>query len=70
MRVKSESRCRIGIDWYDNEAEAEAAAREVFQTYLPESIRSANLGYVQVGRDSGFDYTDESGTKLYAVVTP
>jgi hypothetical protein len=69
MLVASESRCRIGIGWYDDEDEAVAAARRMFEVYPPESISAANLGYVQVGRDTGFDYT-KNGVKLYAVVTP
>lgn len=62
MIVRRESRSRVGITWYDNEAEAieagERARREP-------GAAAANIGIVQVGRDRGFDRPGE-----YAVVTP
>ena len=70
-RTHTESRCRIGIDWYDNEAEANEAAARMFATYPAESLNGASIGYVQVGRDPGFDRKDEHGAVVeFAVVTP
>lgn len=69
--VKTESRNRIGIVWYDDETEAQEAADKMFETYPAQSIADANIGYAQCGRDTGFDLKDESGAKVaFAVVTP
>lgn len=68
-RVGYSSRSRIAIEWYDDEAEAEARAKHMFETESAESIDAANLGYVQCGRDTGFDRT-VNGQRQYAVVVP
>jgi hypothetical protein len=60
--VRSESRCRIGIVWYDNEAEAKTAGDAA---RLDPGAEAVNIGYVQVGRDKAFDRPGE-----YAVVIP
>lgn len=64
--VREESRCRIGIVWYDNEAEADALAAELAGYDGP-----ANAGYVQVGRATSFDVKGPGGvTTEFAVVIP
>lgn len=69
--VKHESRSRVGVDWYDNEAEADAAADALEDVYGAQAIADASIGFVQVGRDPVFDLKDESGDKVaFAVVTP
>lgn len=70
--VKSESRCRVGISWYDNEAEAVAVAEQMMASPgLARAIADANVGYVQCGRDPAFDLKDEGGNRVaFAVVTP
>lgn len=65
-RIGYSSRCRIAIEWYDNEAEADERARSVLRG---EGIADANIGIVQCGRDKGFDRTVD-GQWQYAVVTP
>ena len=65
-KVDSESRCRIGIVWYDDLAEAEKAGKNA-QT--APGFEEANVGYVTCGRDSGFDKTVD-GKPAYAVVVP
>lgn len=60
--VRSESRSRVGIDWYDNEAEADEAGR---RAQASPAAADANIGVVQVGRATGYDQPGE-----YAVVTP
>lgn len=62
MKIRHESRSRVGIDWYDNEAEAVEAGKVARK--LP-GAEQASLGMVQVGRDKAFDRPGE-----YAVVTP
>lgn len=69
--VKQESRCRVGIVWYDTEQEAQKVSDSMFENYPAQSIADANIGYVQCGRDAAFDMKDESGAKVgFAVVTP
>lgn len=70
--VRSESRSRIGIDWYDTEAEAEAASEKMLNNpRLAGSIADANIGFAQCGRDRGFDLKDADGNRIvFAVVTP
>lgn len=60
--VRRESRSRIGIVWYDDEAEAKAAGEAARRE---PGADAANIGIAQVGRDPGFDRPGE-----YAVVTP
>ena len=62
MKIRSESRCRIGIDWYDDEDEATLAGEEAKRS---PGAWQANIGVTQVGRDMAFDRPGE-----YAVVTP
>lgn len=61
--VKHDSRVAFGIDFYDSEAEADAAGAKDCGTY--------NGGYFHgraCGRDKSFDHTDRAtGKKLYAV---
>ena len=66
MLVKTDSRISFGIDYYDSEAEADAAGavvRERGETY--------NGGWfdgMRCGRDRTFDCADrETGVRLYAV---
>lgn len=69
--TRTESRNRVGITWYETEAEAQEAAIKMFATYPPESIEAANAGYVQCGRDRAFDIKDDDGNTVeFAVVTP
>lgn len=60
--VRTESRSRVAIDWYDDEDEADAAGQAVKKS---PGLEGANLGTVQVGRDRSFDRPGQ-----YAVVTP
>lgn len=70
-RVRSESRCRIGIDWYDNEAEADAAAIAARQQAAIARQVGYDFGYMSIGRDRVFDRKDEDGNTVeFAVVTP
>jgi hypothetical protein len=64
--IKQDSRSRIAIEWYDDEAEADTRAKQVL---AGPGVGAANIGYVQVGRDKGFDQTVD-GVRLFAVVTP
>lgn len=70
--IKSESRNRIGIDWYDTEAEAEEKAAIMLDNPdWADAIAAANIGFAQCGRDRAFDLKDADGTRYgYAVVTP
>ena len=69
--VRRDSRSRFGIHWYDDEAEATAAAARIPQDYPAASIASANLGITQVGRDPGRDIRHENGKATeFAVVVP
>lgn len=68
-RVKTESRNRIGIDWYDSEAEADAAAEALKAPEMARRVAEANIGIVQCGRASYFDQ-EVDGRMAYAVVTP
>lgn len=65
MIVRTESRCRIGIAWYDNEDEANEADLKLVQHYGLWSINAANVGFAQCGRASEHDRPGE-----YAVITP
>jgi hypothetical protein len=69
--IDIESRSRIAIEWYDTEAEAQARAEQILATWTF-AVEKANVGYVQCGRDPGFDRRDpKTGLKIaYAVVTP
>lgn len=66
MIVKTWSGCRIGVVWYDSEAEAEARA-----TQIPSEpgVAEANIGFAQCGRDRARD-TVVDGRPAYAVVIP
>lgn len=68
-KVKTESRSRIGIDWYDDEVEALEAAERLRAPEMAQSVANANIGYVQCGRDPVFDRVID-GVQCYAVVTP
>jgi hypothetical protein len=70
-RTRTESRSRVGIQWFDNEAEANDVAAHLAETYGEESIADANIGFIQVGRDPALDRRDEHGAAIeFAVVTP
>lgn len=64
--VDTESRSRVGIDWYDDELEAEVAGR---RAQADPGAVEASIGYIQVGRDRGLDRT-VNGQRQYAVVVP
>lgn len=66
MRVGYSSRSRVAVEWYDNEAEAEARAERAKRE---PGVEAANLGIIQVGRATSFDRTVDS-QRQYAVVTP
>lgn len=68
MMVGTESRIRIGIEWWETEEEARERATDVLN-YDPEILAAANLGYAQCGRASWLD-REVNGVKQYAVVTP
>lgn len=65
--VQTDSRICFGLEWYATETDAKRAAkiiRDRGDTY--------NGGYFHgspCGRETSFDYTDESGRKLFAVST-
>jgi len=63
--IRSESRSRIGIDWYDNEEEAEQAALVAKDRGLDMQARGYDFGYMAIGRCTAFDAPGE-----FAVVTP
>lgn len=63
--VRTESRCRIGITWYDTEAEAVEADRKMSDFYSKLSLSEANIGFAQCGRAPEHDQPGE-----YAVITP
>jgi hypothetical protein len=67
-RVKTESRSRVAIEWYDSEDEADSRSAEVLAGDR-QALAQANIGFVQCGRDSAFDM-DVNGEPAYAVVTP
>lgn len=67
--VRQDSRSRVGINWYDDEAEAVAVAQTLHTQYDRETIQQANMGFIQVGRDRSFD-TVVDGRPAYAVVVP
>lgn len=68
-KVATDSRSRVAIDWYDDEAEAEGAAARLRKPDMAQAVAEANIGVVQCGRDPGFDKVVE-GVQWYAVVTP
>jgi len=63
--VRRESRNRVGVVWFDNEAEADKHDRELPLIYGPDALLDASIGFIQTGRDKGLDRPGE-----YAVVTP
>ena len=69
--TRTDSRNRVGIVWFDNEAEADKYAARMLITEHPDVIAAANVGFAQCGRDRGFDVKDASGVVVeFAVVTP
>jgi hypothetical protein len=69
--VKTESRNRIGVTWFDNEDEADEYALQLVTLYPQDAIAQANIGFAQCGRDRAFDLKDEEGNRTaFAVVTP
>lgn len=69
-QVDYDSRSRIAIEWYDNEAEADARAAVFREERFESQVAKANIGIVQVGRDSSFDKDGPDGQRQYAVVVP
>ena len=68
--VKRDSRCRVGVLWFDSEPEADAYWQQLKTDPAQwQSIADANIGYVQCGR-SRFHDTEVDGKPAYAVVTP
>lgn len=65
MKVKHDSRICFGIDYYDDEAEAEAEGAKV--TAAGETYNGGWYHGMACGRDHYKDYTDDEGRKLYAV---
>lgn len=63
--VRTESRCRIGITWYDSEEEAQKAAAFYERPEYRQAVADANIGFAQVGRAPSHDRPGE-----YAVITP
>lgn len=64
-KVKTDSRICFGLEWYDDEEEADRRAREVF-----EQGRTYWGGFFHgkpCGREKAHDYTDKDGRRLYAV---
>ena len=64
--IATESRNRIGIEWYLDEADADERAAYILANV---DCTDANVGYVQCGRATYFDRS-VGGFKQYAVVTP
>ena len=64
-----DSRSRVGINWYDSEAEADAAAARLREPDMAQSVADANIGMIQCGRATYFD-REVDGVQGYAVVTP
>lgn len=63
--VKEEQRICFGLRWYDSEQEAIAYGEEVRKQGI-----TYNGGWFHgrpCGRDPSWDYTDETGRRLYAV---
>jgi hypothetical protein len=69
--IRHDSRNKVGISWYDNEAEAVAAA-EAQKPLVESQLRHGyDFGYLWPGRDRGFDTKDADGNVTeWAVVTP
>ena len=69
--VRSESRCRIGIDWYDNEEDAGIASALAKEQGARLASVGYNFGYMSIGRATYFDMVDpKTEQTIYAVVTP
>lgn len=66
MKIKSWSGMRIGVQWYDDEAEADLAGEAARQS---PGAADASIGIAQVGRDPARDTTID-GQPGYAVVIP
>jgi hypothetical protein len=66
MPIATESRCRIGIEWYTDESDAEERAAYILANV---DCTDANIGYVQCGRATSFDRTVDN-QRWFAVVTP
>lgn len=56
MRVRHDSRNKVGIDWYDSEAEADEQSPRAKEQGRKAQIEGYDFGYLSVGRDKGFDY--------------
>lgn len=69
MIVRTESRCRIGITWFDSEQEADEKAAALLRFYSTgdrkQTLADANIGIAQCGRAPAHDRPGE-----FAVITP
>ena len=69
--VRSESRSRIGIDWYATEAQADEAAVFAKEQGVRQAALGYDFGYMSIGRATYFDMIDQKTEQtIYAVVTP
>lgn len=69
MKIITDSRSRIAITWYDDEAEAIERAAGLTEEFGERRIERANFGITQCGRDATLDRVLD-GVQGYAVVTP
>lgn len=67
--IEIDSRNKIAIEWYDDEAEAEARVESAQEQGRARAAEGYDFGYLSIGRDRGFD-KEKDGVKLFAVVTP
>lgn len=69
--VRTDSRSKVGIEWYATEAEALARVPSVIESARRQVAQGYDFGWLNVGRNSGFDTKDAEGNVVeFAVVTP
>ena len=62
-----EERICFGLIWFDDEAEAVEVGRSNRESKKPRRVNGGMLDGMICDRAPEFDYTDETGRKLYAV---